>query len=181
LKKYLVSALAVTLGTSMAFAASLGVPFFVDNAEPAADIPHKASVIGTNNRVTTLITLRSNVATTLTCSIQYYDVEGSLLGPFGAGSTFTIAPKSSLAFRPVAHDPGRDGSNVVIPGGQEGPQGVLVPNRPTSDGKKNGSCIITWTGAATDVQGYMAYLQTSRSNGETLTMSYAHLLPDGTS
>lgn len=182
MKKYIVSALAVTLGTSMAFAASLGVPFFIDNAPAAADIPHKESVIGTNNRVTTLITLRNNAATTLNCNIQYFDVEGNLLsGPIGPSTSFAIAPKSSLAFRPVADDPGRDAFDVIIPGGQEGPQAVLVPNRPGGDGKANGSCVITYPGSdATLLQGYMAYLQTDRRvTGEVLTMSYAHLLPDG--
>ncbi len=81
-------------------------------------------------------------------------------------------------------------------GGQEGIQGLLVPNRPRSadtttpipgtnpptiDRKKNGSIVIEWIGGtAQDVQGMVAYYQTNiATDGQVITMSYAHLLPPG--
>ncbi|MCC6143757.1 MAG: hypothetical protein IT368_08110 [Candidatus Hydrogenedentes bacterium] len=89
--------------------------------------------------------------------------------------------------------PDRAGVN----GGQEGGAGVLVPDRPLSiagapipgavdgqgqplvDNKKNGAIVIEWQGDDTDVQGQVAYFQTSLVNGARVTYSYAHLLPPG--
>lgn len=204
MKKLSVFAMLVIIGTSVAVAASLAVPWFVDNAAPKSGIPHA------DKGVTGLINLKSNRTDTVTCKIAYYSQEGYFLGPpdDGVSNTFTIAPRSALAFRPVISDPdptvcGAIGSEAPCPtgttnsannGGQEGWQGFKVPNRPTSvdgapipgsddgegnevvDVKKNGSITISWAGDPTDVQGFTAYFQTS---AERLTMSYAHLLPTG--
>lgn len=197
MKKYFIGAIALVLTASFAFGSSVGIPLFVDNAPRFAGVPSS-----TPNKVTGLITLKSNVATPLTLSITYYNLEGDLLGPFGAAKTFSLAPFSSLAFRPVQEDPalGITGPTGVVGqnGGQEGSQGVLVPDRPISpdsstpipgtsppliDTKKNGSCVIEWAGGGdTDVQGQVSYLQTSLDGGgNTVTFSYSHLLPPGIS
>ena len=171
MKKLTIIAVVLAMGVTVGFASSLKVPWFVDNAPEAAGIPSS-----TPDRVTGLITLSSNRTDVLVCSITYYNADGSNLGPAAPNNTFTIDPLSSLAFRPVQNDP--DATAGGIAGGQEGAQGVLVPDRPRDvDTKKNGSCVVEWVGDGTDVQGQVAYFQTA-SGG--LTMSYAHLLPPGT-
>jgi hypothetical protein len=204
MKKLSLFALMVIFGTSVAMAASLAIPWFVDNA------PVKNSIPGTTPGVTGVITLKSNSTDTVVCTIEYYSQEGWFLGPQAPNNTFAIAPLSSLAFRPVQADPDptvtTDGggnfvampagqTNTANAGGQEGLQGVLVPDRPRSvndqpipgsddgngnqvvDTKKNGSITIRWNGGDTLIQGQVAYFQTAAGG---VTMSYAHLLPPGT-
>ena len=167
MKKLTIIAVVIAVGVTGAFASSLKVPWFNDNAPAGNGVP------GTENGVTGLVTLTSNSDIVEVCAITYYNAAGDDLGPAGPNNTFTIAPFSSLAFRPVADDPG------TAPGGQEGPQGVLVPNRPRVvgvDTKKNGGLKVEWVGGSSLIQGQIAYFQTKG----TLTMSYAHLLPPGT-
>ena len=207
MRKFAVVAIALMVGVSFAYASSLAIPWFVDNAQIGSGIP------GDSNGVTGVVTLKSNVASEITCYITYYNQAGDKLGPFPPDNSFTIAPLSSLAFRPVQDDP--DGTITVaqlqeygidpngdgnidsadLVGGQEGIQGLLVPNRPRSvdnstpipdtggviDRKKNGSITIEWIGGAPqDVQGQVAYYQTNiQGDGQVVTMSYAHLLPTG--
>ncbi|HNR31868.1 MAG TPA: hypothetical protein PKI11_13345 [Candidatus Hydrogenedentes bacterium] len=205
MKKLSVFAVLVIIGTSVAVAASLAIPWFVDNA------PAKNGIPGTVAGVTGIVTLKSNRTDTVTCSVAYFTQEGYFLGPLAPDNTFTIAPLSALAFRPVLSDPdqtiGPDGLPTTTPntanaGGQEGYQGWLVPDRPKSsdgapipgsddgqgnevvDTKSNGSCTISWVGGDQDIQGQIAYFQTARKDiagiTTTTTMSYAHLLPPGT-
>ena len=188
MKKLGIVAIALMVGASMAYASSVGIPWFMDNAAAASGVPQA------NGGSTTLVTLKSNETTPLTCYIAYYNADGDLLGPFEPDNSFTIAPLSALAFRPVLYDP-----DATVPGGinggQEGAQGVLVPDRPRSvdattpipgtggviDTKKNGSCVITWFGGNDkSIQGQLANFSTQiQPNGDKVTMSYGHLLPPG--
>lgn len=203
MKKLLMSAGLLTLGTTMAVASSLAIPWFVDTA------PERNKVPGVADGVTGIVTIKSNRTDALTVTIEYYNQGGYFLGPLPtdpSGNTFSIAPLSSLAFRPYQADPDRtatypawdprstldnDGAGpdgIGRPsagGGQEGSQGVAVPDRPRTtvtpdsgglaDSKPNGSITLRWQGGAQDVQGQVAYFQTAGD----LTMSYAHLLPPG--
>jgi len=182
--------LAAVAGTTVAFASSLSVPWFVDNAPAANFIP------GTTSGVTGIVYIKSNVAYNLTCSIEYFSQTGAPLGPANNASladqnnTFVIAPYSAIAFRPVRNDPD------TVPGGQESAVALLVPNRPltginsalaqvghANDGKFNGSLTISWTGDPTDVQGTFVYYQTFiPGSGDArfpTTLTYGHLLPPG--
>jgi hypothetical protein len=180
------SILAIMLIGGGAFAASIAIPWFADNANPGTSSPP------TIDGGVTIIYLKNNVNAVMTCEITYYNEGGDTLGPFFPANTFTIQPNSALAFRPVQLDantttgiPGVTGST----GGLEGKQGYLVPNRPRSanstttipgttgviDSKKNGSCSIKFTGAATDIQGA---LQAWAKSGTTI-VCYGHLLPPG--
>lgn len=173
------------VGVSFALASSISVPWFSDNAPQFNGVPGKAS------GVTALVSLKSNVDSEVTCYITYYNADGIKLGPFAPNNSFTIAPRSALSFRPVMDDPG---PGVTVPGhpagaagGQEGAQGVKVPNRPLDqDTKKNGSITIEWFGAgAQAIQGMYSQFQTvvdpagSGDPGKTVTMSFGHLLPPG--
>ena len=168
MKKLSILGLVVLFGTSVAVASSLAVPWFVDSTKTRLGIPQS------ENGVTEIITLHNNTSEVMVCSIEYFNAGGDSMGPDAPNNTFTIAPNSSLAFRPVADDPGPaiDPANT---GGQEGPQGVAVPNRPMPDGKNNGACVVRWVGGPGDVQGMIAHYQ--MKNG--ISMSYAHLLPAG--
>tara|TARA_R110001592_G_scaffold27550_1_gene101771 strand:- start:28 stop:615 length:588 start_codon:yes stop_codon:yes gene_type:complete len=194
MKKLGISAIMACVGTTVAFASSLGIPWFVDGAPVANKIP------GIARGVTGIVTLKSNVDTDLVCEIFYFTQSGVAIGPGGnatladSNNTFILPARASLAFRPHRFDPD------TSPGGQESPAGVLVPDRPATgignlpdgtpedgtkmnDGKDNGSITIRWTGNAADIQGTFAYYQTFiPPSGDTrfqTTMSYAHLLPAG--
>ena len=168
MKKLSILGLVVLFGASVAVASSLAVPWFVDSTKTGEGIPQAT------NGVTEIITLHNNTNALMVCSIEYFNGAGDSMGPAAPDNTFTVAPNSSLAFRPVADDPGPaiDPANA---GGQEGAQGVLVPNRPMPDSKNNGACVIRWVGGPGDVQGMIAHYQ--MKNG--ISMSYAHLLPAG--
>lgn len=191
MKKLGLMALLGVIGTSVAFASSLSIPWFVDNAPVANYIPGVAS------GVTGIVYLKSNVSYNLTCSIEYFSQAGAPLGPANnatlgsTNNTFSIAPFSSVAFRPVRNDPD------TTPGGQESVVAAAVPDRPltgvnsvlaqpghVNDGKRNGSLTISWTGNPTDVQGTFVYYQTfipgSGDGRFPTTISYGHLLPNGT-
>ena len=180
MKKLSIIAITLMIGTSMAFASSLAIPWFADNAPVDNGIP------GASPGTTCLVVLKSNVvdadtgtpeADPIVCWITYYNAAGDDLGPAAPDNTFAINPLSALSFRPVQDDPGGSVAGGTS-GGQEGGQGVLVPNRPRDvDTKKNGSAVIEWVGEATDVQGQIAFLTTGSDT--TVTVSYAHLLPPG--
>lgn len=189
MKKLSIAGLAMVVLASVAVGSSLSIPWFVDNAPEANRVPGIAA------GVTGLVTLKSNVTTTLVCEITYYAPDGTELGPYPPDNTFAIAPLSALAFRPVRVDPSpaavyppwdpRAGEPGVG-GGQEGSQGVLVPDRPSWDSTApfNGSATIKWAGNDTDVQGQYTAIQTAiptlgPGTGQYVVISYAHLLPPG--
>ena len=181
MKKLGIVAIALVIGTSMAVASSISIPWFIDNAPEANKVP------GINPGVMTLVTLKSQVGgDPLECSIEYYASDGTALGaknpdvnlPVGQ-NTFTISAFSALQFRPVQTDPSavtidpRTGGNGAA-GGQEGAQGVLVPDRPLDvDPKANGSATISWVGEPHYVGGQVTVIQTTADGG---LIPYAHLL-----
>ncbi len=172
MKKVSVLVAMVVLG-GIAFASSISIPWFVDNSPAEAGWPPRDATQG----VTTLVFLKNNTDDVVTCEVAYYTQGGNFVGPIYPNNTFTIAAKSSVAFRPAVNDP--DGSVVAGKKGQEGSQGNAVPDRPLTtlpgaqenDGKKNGSISVTWQGGDKDVQGIVATCSS--------VMSYAHLLPPG--
>ena len=182
MKKLGIVAIALVIGTSLAIGSTISVPWFIDNAPEANKVP------GINTGVMTLVTLKSGVADPVECSIAYFAADGTSLGaqhpdPALAAvghNTFLIAPFSALQFRPVQVDPDaittdpRDGQ-VGQAGGQEGAQGVLVPDRPRPEDhpKANGSCAITYVGDSSAVSGQVTFIQTA---SEGRLISYAHLL-----
>lgn len=161
MKKIAIFALVCAVGVSMAFASSIKVPWFVDNAAAPATLPPAGGIA-------TIVYLTSNSDSVVDCTIAYYTAEGTFVGPAddGVSNTFSIAPRSSLAFRPVADDTAQE--NALA--------GALVPNRPLTgagnDGKKNGSCVVEWTGASDLIQGQV-------TSWNSLQFGYAHLLPAG--
>ena len=192
MKKLAILGLVLAVGTGVAFASSIGVPWFVDNQAENAGNP------ATSSGTTGIITLKNMTDTQKTLEIAYYNAAGEFLGPLAPNNTFTVDAFSSLAFRPVATDPGkgvvdpRDSLAETLGGGTEGGQGVLVPNRPRSpdastpvyvggpiDSKKNGSAVISWTGGPGDINGMTSSFNMLIEGSAKTTMSFGHLLPAG--
>ena len=172
MKKLLVVMVAVAVGASFAFASTLSVPWFVDTGPAANKLPP------VTKGVTGLIYLHNNKASTITCSIAYFTQTGVGIGPAAPNNTFTISANASVAFRPGVDDPD------TVGGGQESAVALAIPNRPGgteggNDGKKNGSCVVTWLGVGTDVQGVYLQEQLPGTAASTNWVAYGHLLPPG--
>ena len=169
MKKYSVAIVILAVCVGFAFASSVKVPWYVDTSPAEGGNPPR------DNGVIGLVTLTSNADEIVTCQISYYSAAGVDVGiaPQYASNTFEIAPLSSLAFRPVMEDP--DATCDPPGAGQEGQQAVLVPDRNTSDGQKNGSIVIEWDGDPDLIQGNVSFVK--QKNG--LVVSYQHLLPAG--
>ena len=177
MKKFIVLTLMLSIA-GIAFASSLAVPWFVDNAQAAAGLPP------TSAGVSGIVYLKNNTDAVATCSITYYTQTGGEIGPPAPGNTFVIQPLASLSFRPSTSDPDS------VSGGQEAVlAGWLVPDRPPwgnssslpadpdNDGKKNGSIVIRWLGDDTDVQG--TYVWTQAAGTALKIVCWGHLLPPG--
>lgn len=179
MKNFALIALALTVGVSCAFAASIKVPWFVDNAGVNIGVPPTGGNDGFLPTIT-LVYLASKSDTVLDCTIGYYSQEGVFLGPTdnGVDNTFVIAPFASVAFRPVASDP-------LIPGTSDlgleatGPfGGNVIPDRPRDvDTKKNGSLIISYPGAPGDLGGMVQFYQQGTNRASAFGLSHA-LVPD---
>ena len=137
--KKMVLTLGLVVIASSAFAASLSVPWFVDNA-PNAVGPIPSGAVGS----VAVVYLHNNYDKDVLCRITYYSELG-VKQDFASGvsDTFVIPALSTINFRPVAvNDTG------TLP--QESAAGAAVPDRPTdtaipgNDGKKNGSLVIEW-------------------------------------
>ena len=173
MKKVLV--IALMLGAGLAYASTLGVPWFADNAATGSNPPAANGDIAQ-------IYLHSNSDTTLEVTIEYFTSTGNPIGPEAPFNTFFIEPNSSLAFRPVPTDPASESAAAQ-----------LIPNRPPTagvpvgnDGKKNGSIVLSWTGPDYLLQGSYRITQcrthdTSSTNTTPIYMlaGYGHLLPPG--
>ena len=173
MKKVLV--IALMLGTGLAYASTMGVPWFVDNAAIGSNPP---AAVGT-----LAIVYVKNMATEVTnVTIEYFTQDGVSLGPAAGSNTFDINPGASVAFRPVATDSVVEGAATYL----------VVPNRPRTtllpgqDTKKNGSIVFTWSGGPNDLQGSYKMAQCSNhavsSTDPTLVYmlsGYGHLLPSG--
>ena len=180
MKKLIVVTLMLSIA-GIAFASSLAIPWFVDATATGTKVPP------TSKATLGLVYLKNNTDSVATCSIEYFTAAGVTIGPPAPGNTFVIAPKASIAFRPVASDPSTNA------GGQENPAaGWLVPDRPPfgnssdivmpgNDNKINGSARIEWLGGGGDVQGMFLTIQSALQADQIplKIVSWAHLLPPG--
>ena len=174
MKKVLV--IALMLGAGVAFASTLGLPWFADNS-PAGVIP-PASFDGMS-----LVYLHNNHSDVLEVTISYYSQVGNYIGP-SYDNTFLISPNASLAFRPVQDDAIFESTEALkIP---NRPMTTLPPSNSTNDGKSNGSLVFSWLGPASYMSGAFQLMQstfgpTSPSNTVAVyrDLAFSHLLPPG--
>lgn len=176
MKKFSIVAAAMLTLAGIAYASSIGVPWFIDNAPAASGNPPPSGNLA-------LVYLKNNTPDDITAEILYVNSTGDVLGPFAPDNQFNIPARATVAFRPVANDLGA----------QESAVGAAVPDRPRSadfgggpipgsiaadgsgevvDDKKNGSITISWMGGPSDVQGMSLTVSSS-------SLGYAHLLPPG--
>ena len=178
MKKFIVVAMVLTLG-GVAYGSSIGVPWFVDFADPATKVP---PITG---GITGLVYLNNGTAADITCSIAYYNPAGVFVGPFSPENTFVVNAGASIGFRPGKSDP-----NTVAGGQEDVNSGWLVPDRPTDfvipgsttgpDTQLWGSLRIEWAGASSDITGmYSQFQHVGGGIHEGKVMSFAHLLPTG--
>jgi len=175
MKKIGLIALALTVGVSCAYAASIKVPWFIDNAPANSGLPPASGGSDGFPVTTTLISLSNTTATVLECSIAYYDPNGNFLGPDqnGSDNTFVIQPNATVQFRPVADDL----NTVATPQGQEGPAGNIIPDRPREvNTGKNGSITITYQGEAKDMGGMVWYFTQGSTRATAISSAYS-LIP----
>lgn len=172
MKKVAFLALALSMVLSMqAGAATIGVPWFVDNAPVGSTLPPAGG------KTTTIVYLNNSGTDPLPCAIQYYDANGNALAfAEGQGNTFEIAPKATIAFRPVADDE----NTSANPNGQEVAAGAAVPNRPRHvNAAFNGSLVISYDESdGAKVTGKGESWGSATLGGATVALNSAYLLPN---
>lgn len=157
MKKLVILGAVAVVAVGAAFAASINVPFFLDNGgtgfPPASGV---AAFIGLHN----------NTGSPIVCEVTYISDLGVDLTP--DANTFTLGANASVSWRPAANDPGVEGG------------GAAVPNlKVVNDGGGNpivaGSATISWAGTGTnDIQGRIAnYSASGFANSDS------YLLPAG--
>ena len=170
MKKVLV--IALMLGAGLAYAGSLAVPWFVDNAATGSNPPALNGTVGG-------IYLNNTSTEVLEVTVAYFTATGVPIGPW-TYNTFVISPNASLGYRPVADD-----------SAFESVEARKIPNRPLgtldgNDNKKNGSCTFTWAepvGGGGLVGSFWASATGTHATSSTdptpvyMLYGYGHLLP----
>lgn len=148
-KKFAFIAGVMVLGATVAFASSLNVPFFLDNAPSDGKFPPSSkflSVIGVHN----------NLSVDLEVEVDYFDGQANPATP--AQNTFILPANTTYSFRPVGDDATTEGPAVVVPN--------------MTGSVTTGSATLTWVGGPGDIQGRL--VQTNSANN-----TFAFLLPPG--
>jgi len=170
---------ALMMVATVAFASSISIPYFVDNAPAGSKFPPNAGANATSLGQTCVVYLHNNQDSVVTCSIDYFNADGTS-APYAAGvsNTFTLPPLATIPFRPVMTDPAGSLPGG-IPGGLEFAEGLLIPNKPndtTSPWDNNGSAVVRWVGAKTKVNGVVTMAMFAPTSSQTA--SYGYLFPD---
>ena len=174
MKKVLV--IALMLGAGLAYASSIGVPWFVDTAGTGVHPPKTSKAEG-------FIYLHNNHSEALEVTVAYYTAVGNYIGP-DYDNTFIIQPNASLGYRPVATDWLYESEEArKIP---NRPRMTYPPSNTLNDTKKNGSCVFTWFGDASYMSGayWLCQIGATVVNSTDATeaysyIGYGHLLPAG--
>lgn len=139
----------------VAFAGSLNVPFFLDDAPSNGSFPPSAGTAS-------FIAIHNNTSSGLVCAIRYTRANGDDKTP--AANTFVLPANSTWSFRPVGDDSTTEGV------------GAAVPNMALQSGDPPaGSATISWTGGANDVQGRLTAVRATSGGGDSASFT----LPPG--
>ena len=141
MKKLLVFAMATMLVGGVAFAATIQIPWFIDNAGDA--IAGSGGVPSGSTGGAAWVRVKNNHTASVVCTITYYDRDGVAIVP--TPNTFGLTAGQVLAFRP-----GRD--DVA-----EGAQGRAVPNSTST----SGSAVVTSGGPANTLIGVVSSIRTT--------------------
>ena len=153
MRKFVAVAAVMVLGAGVAFAASLNVPFFLDNAPSDGVFPPTS---GTK----TFIALHNNLSVDLEVAVDYYDAgtDGTVDQRTPSPNTFLLPANATFSFRPKGNEAGVETS------------GVVVPNMPGPE--TAGSATISWVGGPSDIQGRVSSVNPN-------TGAFGFLLPPG--
>ena len=153
MKRFLVVTAAMLLTVGAVYGYSTNVPFYLDNADSGG--------VGTGGTQAAYVGLHNNSSEDVVITVAYFSADGVALGP-ATGNTAVITANASVSFRP-----GGD-----FQGASESAAAAAIPDRPTPDGKLNGSIVISWTdGVEGTIQG--------REHQQTDSFAAAYLLPPG--
>lgn len=155
MRKFAAIAAVMVLGAGVAFAASLNVPFFLDNAPADNAFPPTFG-----NKA--FIALHNNLTDDLVVAVDYFSAgtDGTVQNLTPTANTFLLPARATYSFRPVADEPLTE---VAI-------AGATVPNMTGSE--IAGSITISWVGGPSDVQGRMIQLDPDAG-------VFGYLLPPG--
>lgn len=154
MKKLVILGAVVLAVVGVAYASSLTVPFFWDNAPTGWPVTSgNASFIGIHN----------NTGADISCEVMYISDQGVDVSP--ANKAFTLEANSSLSFRPCQNDLAIEGAGAAVPN-------MTAAGITATDSA--GSAVISWTGGAKDIQGRMVQISASGS-----TDSSSYTLPEG--
>lgn len=161
MKKLVVIATVMVIGTGAALAASLNVPFFLDNAPADGLFPPT-----TNTKF--FIGLKNTTGGAIVITIAYQDASGADQTGITGNTTFSLGAGESISYRPGVSDPGVDSGNATTKNVVR--LKTVVNGGPAS---RAGAAIFTWTGGANDIQGRGVQIDCCGSG------SFAFLLPPG--
>lgn len=150
MKRAAAIALVLLMGTGAALAASLNVPFFLDNAATGQGFPHATGIMF-------FVAIKNTTGAPIVVTVNYFDPNGNAINDAGRTTQYLIGGQG-VSFRPRFDDPSVE------------PPVVAGLRRATSNA---GSVTITWTGATTDIQGRAVQLDANSGN------AFSFLLPPG--
>jgi hypothetical protein len=151
-KYFLVGAVTVAMAAG-AFAATLHVPFFLDNAGTVWSSFGAPSGPGAAG----FIAVKNTTGSALVVTLTYTDKDGTNRTP--AVNTFSLPANTGMSWRPLRTDTTQESAAEQAIPGKTGTSGT-------------GSAKATWTGGANDIVGRY---QEINSNGE----QFAYTLPQG--
>ncbi len=164
MKKLTIIAMVMVIGAGAAFAATLNVPFFLDNEDANGFFPPRFST-------KFFIGLKNTSAGPLTITVSYQDSTGADKTGIIGNTTFSLAAGESVSFRPGVSDPGVD-SSTAGPGQKDIVRMLSVANGgPPS---RAGAAVFEWTGGTNDIQGRGVQIDCCGAG------AFAFLLPPGT-
>lgn len=162
MRKFAAVAAVMVLGAGVAFAASLNVPFFLDNA-PVAD-----NAFPPTSGSKSYIALHNNLSVDLEVEVDYYDAggDGTVNQRTPSPNTFLLPANATYSFRPIGDEPATEAAGSVIPNMPNaalGGSGIM---------EVAGSAVISWVGGPADIQGRLVTF-------EPATGAFGYLLPPG--
>ena len=156
MKKMITLVVLGALGAGFAFAGSLNVPFFLDNAPSDGSFPPSTGTAS-------FVAIHNNTDSAIVLSVTYRTDAGLQRTP--TPNTFSLPANTTYSFRPVGNDSATEGPATAVPS----------MTQVTGDFAA-GSATISWIGGtAQDVQGRLTAVRSTANGGD----SFSFTLPPG--
>ena len=157
MKKFVIIATVMLLGAGVALAASINVPFFLDDTPPGGGFPPQTDTMF-------FIGLKNTTAAPIVLTVDYRKSDGTVSTISVGNATFSLGAFESISFRPHFLDDGVDSQNA----------GAAFINPGRSDDTA-GAATFTWAGGTNDIQGRGVQIGGVTEN----VGSFSFLLPPG--